>query len=485
MTGLNLFQDGAIKAIDFSPWGGIDGFLSATGTSGGDHVMLRGLVPWLNKAVNMTGNAVAQLPYYFDDGSENIIDEERAWGGVRNPQSLILKIASSLCSGRAYVLAETTNRAIVSLRYLSPTTVQPIFNSNGEPTSFRRQINGKSEIIPLENMIYFWLPDDTIEIGEAQLTPMRNAILPAQLIAAMDQSLKQYGERGFIPPTLLSAKGMTNKSDVEKTERWWNAFLRGWTSTTAKVMNAETMTATTLGAGMDELRGSYLEITRQQIENIAAAFNIPLSLFLSNAANYATAGADRKTWYETGVFVSIYQTIEDTFSEQLFNKFGYDFEFDPDSIDAFQEDENAKAGSLSTLAGAFATNPEASIVAADVLGYELTEEQIAAIEALGTEEVAEPVDEMPVDMGQMDIPAPVIPTDEDNLIASEMMSWRKFAERPRKREFETKHIPSAMALRISAGLRSAKSQDEIQAVFDSASLDLPLLTLARAIEKAA
>ncbi len=117
------------------------------------------------------------------------------------------------------------------------------------------------------------------------------------------------------------------------------------------------------------------------------------------------------------------------------------------------------------------------------MGYDLSDEQKLAIEALGEEEEAEPVVEDTVDVEQE--VEPVMPSEEDNLIADEMMSWRKFAERPRKREFEVKHIPSAMAIRINAGLHAAKSQDEIQAVFDAAALDLPILTLARAIERAA
>jgi hypothetical protein len=154
-------------------------------------------------------------------------------------------------------------------------------------------------------------------------------------------------------------------------------------------------------------------------------------------------------------------------------------------LEAFQQEETDKSSALSTLSAAFATNPEASIIAADVLGYDLSDEQKLAIEALGEEEESEPVVEDTVDVEQVDEVEPVMPSEEDNLIADEMMSWRKFAERPRKREFEVKHIPSAMAIRINAGLHAAKSQDEIQAVFDAAALDLPILTLARAIERAA
>ena len=469
MPNINIISNGVLKSIDFSPWGGIDGFLEAS-VSGANSNRLRKLVSWLNKAVNMTANAVAQLPYSIYDKAYNIVELETAWGGVKNPQTLLSLVSASLCSGQAYCLVDTTGRAIVDIQYLMPQTMKCNFDSNGEPASFTRTMQTGTKVYQPEQVLYFWLPDDTVETGPAAITPMINATLPAGLIAAMDDSLRQYGERGFIPPMILAASGMTNKSDVEKTERWWNAFLRGWTRTVAKIINAEKMTPTVVGAGMDELRGTYIQITRQQIENIASSFNIPLSLFLSNAANYATANADRKTWYETGVFVNIYQTVEDTLSTQLFSRFGWDMEFEPEGLDAFQEDENAKAGSLSALASAFAANPEAALIAAEVLGYDLTEKQIAAINALNSTDVGSNVSTSP------------LPSDQDNRIADELMTWREFAFKNVKHPFKTKDIPPAFAVRVQAELGKAKTRDEIQAVFDNAYNEMPIVLLAKAIE---
>lgn len=466
MKNINIPVFGSeTKSIDFSPWGGIDGFLSAT--SGGVENVdeLRKLVPWLNKAIVMTANAVAQLPIEFERGEE-VLDNKRVWGGVSFPQTLLYKVTASLCGGSAYLIPEVTSKAIVDLRYVEQNTITPYFDDvTGGLKWFERQYNGRSEKIAPDNMIYFWLPDDTIEIGPAQITPISNALLPAGLIAAMDASLKVYGERGFIPPMILSAKGMPNKAEAEKAERWWNAFLRGWTKTVAKIINAEAMTPEAIGAGMEDMKGSYIEITRQQIENIAAAFNIPLSLFLSNSANYATSVSDRRVWYESGLFVTLYQTVEDTLNFQLFNKFGIEFHFKPEAIDAFQEEENEKSGSLASLSSTFTQYPEASIIAAEVLGYDLTEEQIAEIRLLSTDTS---VQDIPTQDTSTD-PQMVMPTPEQNAIAEEIIKWRAFAEKPRKREFDAKFIPAAMAEKIRVGLREAGGDaQKITAVFDDA-----------------
>lgn len=474
---IHVMQNGQIKGVDFDLFGGIDNFLKLTSDGGnGTHaVKLRTLVPWLQKAVTMTANAVSQLPYYVEDESDNMIEESIAWGAVRNPQTLISKVAASLCGGAAYLLADVGSKGIIDLQYLVPSSITPNYNGSGELVNFTRTLNGARQDYSVEQIIYFWLPDDTIENGPAQITPIANALLPAGILAAQDDSLRQYGERGFIPPTILAAKGMTNKSDVERTEKWWNAFLRGWTRTIAKIINAESMTPQVIGAGMDELRGSYIEISTMQIKNIAAAFGIPVSTFLSDENSYATALSDTKLWYTSSQFVSIYQTVEDTLTDQLFSRFGWNMEYQPEQIEAFQTEETDKTGALQTLTATIKDNPDVVLIAAEILGYDLTEEQITAIEGLKAEEPEPPPapEVMPMEL----------PTDEENQIADELRNWRTFLEIPRKREFETKHIPPALRMKIAAGLREAKTQEEITRVFDEAVLELPVVMLAKAISK--
>ena len=470
---IHVMQNGQIKGVDFSLFGGIDGFLSMT-SNGGDGsyaVKLRKIVPWLQKAVTMTSGAVAQLPYYIEDANDEEVDEDTAWGAIRNPQTLIAKVAASLCGGSAYLLADVVSGGIVDLQYLNPTTIQPNFDSNGELIDFTR--NG-GQHYSTEQIIYFWLPDDTVEVGPAQITPLSNALLPASIMAAMDDSLRQYGERGFIPPTILSAKGMTNKTDIERTEKWWNAFIRGWTKTVAKIINAETMTPQVIGAGMDELRGSYTEISTMQIKNIAAAFGIPVSTFLSDENSYATALSDTKLWYSSSEFVKIYQTIEDTLSDQLFSRFGWNMEYTPEQLEAFQTEETDKTGALQTLTTTIKDNPEAVLIAAEIIGYDLTEEQKQAIEELGQAEEQEPPAEMQTDMNQevMDMEPP---TEAENMQAAELMKWRKFAETPRRRKYDVKHLPPAIAERIQEQLsaldgKSASYLDEVTRIFDGVRL---------------
>jgi hypothetical protein len=484
MAGLNVFENGTVKTIDFSPWGGIDGFLSVTsGGAGANIQQLRKVVPWLNKAINMTSSAVAQMPYMFTNAQSDEMDTDTVWGAVKNPQTLITLISASLCGGAGYLLADVASRGIISLQYLAPQTITPNFTASGELVDFTRSNGKNQQRLSKEQVIYFWLPDDTVEVGPAVLTPNANAMLSAGILASMDETLRIYGERGFIPPMLLSAKGMPNKAEAEKTERWWNMFLRGWTKSVAKIINAEAMTPSKLGAGFEELKGSYIEVTNQQIKNIAASYGIPISTFTSDEANYATAVADMKLWYTSSEFVRIYQTVEDTFTEQLFRRFGLTMTYMPEQMEAFQQEETDKSSAVATLANVFTTNPEAALTAMNILGYDLTDDQKAEIEALG-EEQDEP--ETPAEeMTEETEPEMELPSDEENEIADALMKWNRFALKPHnaKKTFDdkSKSIPPALTLRITAGLRAAKSEDEIQAVFDAAVAELPIIMLAKAI----
>jgi hypothetical protein len=115
------------------------------------------------------------------------------------------------------------------------------------------------------------------------------------------------------------------------------------------------------------------------------------------------------------------------------------------------------------------------------LGYDLTEEQITAIEGLKAEEPEpQPVPEQLTPME--------LPTDEENQIADELRNWRTFVEIPRKREFETKHIPPALKMRVQAQLNALdkKGADyvaQVNKVFDEAVIELPVVMLAKALSK--
>lgn len=372
-------DDAARKGFDFSPWGGIDGFLKASQAgSSGNYSALKRLVPDLAHAVDMTATAIASLPFDILDEAGEVFDTSSDWqnkaGGMPNPQSLLYKVASSLCGGSAYVIPTRTPRMVFDLQYAAPHTITPQIRMNGLQYFDRANDQGKTDTYKPKELLYFWLPDSDIEIGPALNHPLGNAALDAQLVWAMKSTLKQYGDRGFVPITLLGAEGMTNTAEREKSERFFDRLLRGGFNELAKIINAGKLSLVRVGAGMDELKQSYLEIRRDAKESILDSFGIPAPLGMSDAAFASEMDALLRKWYSSSRFVSIYQTIQETFTDQLFKQYGYKMRYAVETLDIFQDDESKKAQSLSQFVTAVTTDPEAAQVGMGILGYDLTTE---------------------------------------------------------------------------------------------------------------
>jgi hypothetical protein len=407
-TFLMVDESGNAKGIDYEPWGGFENFLRDTSNgAGGMNIgaLIKRVQPWLYKAVDMTANAVSDLPFDLMKNGE-IYDTSADWqnrlGGMPNPKRLLYQLASSLCYGKAYVIPTVLRGSIVDLRYIAPHTVSYTVTTDGLQWFARASDFGNAGIYypfdkemaqapaidprllqnltdssrPLKDvdtshyaggMMYFWLPDADIEIGVPKSYPIGAALMSAQIVTSADQTLKTYGERGFVPPTILATKGMANPSERQKAEDWWNSFLRRFDRTVAKIMNADTMDIKQVGAGFEQLRGAYREITTQQIENIGAAFGIPAAVFMSDKSFASEIDQLTRIWYSSSVFMNMYHTIEETMTDQLLNRFGVSMKFRPETIDAFQQEEASRANSFKIYVDARIKRS----VAAQMVGLEL------------------------------------------------------------------------------------------------------------------
>lgn len=483
-----------LKGISFEAFGGFQGFLDAT-SSGGSATgwraqQLRRVVPWLAKATDMTANAIASLPFDIVNDSGDVVDSSSDWknkfGGLPAPEMMLFKIAASLCLGQAYVYPTYTNRLVVSMQYFAPQTITPNIDINGLQWFDRASERGKVErYYPMDKetdpqLLYFWLPDPDVEIGPALSYPAGAALLSAKLLFSFDDTIQTYSERGFVPATLLSAKGMPGSAEREKAEAWWNRFLRGWTKEAAKIVNAEAMTVNRIGSGMDELKGAYAEMTKQAIENIGTAFGIPAALFMSDMAYATEMNAMIKMWYTTSAFVKIYKTIENTFTDQLLSMYGLKWVFRPETIDAFKDDEvaNANAYKVYVDAGILPS------IASKIVGLELPEGVTPEMLDAQVERKQQQEDEQARINNEMalaklnagnkpvekSVEEPVtktveLPIDEKSLTLSadeieELALWRQIAERKDRKgkgrviDFKCKYLSDEVADEIRAKLQS-------------------------------
>lgn len=482
-------QNALKTGFDFSPWGGIEGFLKASQAGGaGNYAALKRLVPDLAHAVDMTAVAISGLPFDIMDESGEIFDqyaEGKQWGnklgGMENPQRLIYLLASSLCGGKAYVIPTRTPKMIFDLQYAAPHTITEQIFREGLQYFDRASDQGQTDRFKPKELLYFWLPDSDVEIGPAQNHPLGNAALDANLVFNLKNTMKTYGERGFVPITLLGAKGMPNQGEREKAEGFFDRLLRGGFDVLAKIINSDALSLIRVGAGMDELKQSYLEIRRDAKESIADAFGIPPALFMSDNAFASEFIELRKQWYSTSRFVGIYQTIQETFTEQLYKPYGKSMRFAPETLDIFQDDEAKKAASLGSFVSAVNTAPDIANLGMGILGYDLTKDQQSALDKIITTKEQEKEEQKEL-MRQGKVDEKGKPVDEKKpfsksleLSADELKDlalWYSKAKAWHLKgkgaavDWENKHLREEIAAPIRIKLADAKNELDIVQAFE-------------------
>lgn len=490
-------MDKHLKAIDFESWGGIDGYLAST--SGGvvsRASYLKAIVPWLAKAHQLTASAISGLPFDIVNDNGDVVDTSTDWGnvmgGIEYPRRVVSLLAGSLCGGAAYMIPTVTSKRIVELQYISPHTITPKLGAEGVQ-SFERNMNGRVEKISPDDIMYFWLPDSDVELGLPLTTPMSGALTASELLASMAATMKIYGDRGFVPAYIGNVKGMPNRDEKEKAEAYLTRFLRGAYKSIVKLVNSESLDLIRVGAGMEELKGVYTEIQKQAIEDIASAFGIPAALFMSDKSYASEVKPLIKSWYESSVFITIYQTIEETFNAQLLNRFGVRMQFKPEALSIFQEDENERSSAVTAYTNAINTNPKAAKFAMSILGVDLDEEQEAELDEMVNvkpepeeEPVQEPKEKEP------EVEAVELSPDETKDLAlwySKAKAWN-LKGKGNAVDWENKHLRESIAAPIRLRLVDAKTELDIVKAFELKSGrhindNTALLTLAASIDAVA
>ena len=428
-----------------------------------DAAKLHRAVPWLFRGVDLRADAVADMPFVILRG-ETEVDSSRSWqnriGFLPRPREILWLIEASLTIWGYCYLEQGRNvgRRLRELRYLLPTTVRPIIEPTGGLAGFERLVNGQTVRLAADDLVYFWDVDPFVEFGPPRSSPAQAALAAAGVLANIDAFGAAFFARGAIKGTLLTVKGNPPEQERERIRSWWQRLFSGvkdaWSTA---VVNADAVTPVVVGEGLESLEKS--DLTRSKREDIATALGIPHSLLMSNAANYATAQADRLSLYDVTVRPEC-SAIADVLNDQVFGPLGYRFQFQPESLDIYKANEEARSASLAALRSAGLP----LLMAMDILGYELTEEQRASLERAEAERRA-----------QAQTPLPTLaPGAEGSVMPAsaeeELRTWRKWALRRVRqgktmREFETSDIPAGLAGAISGALEDAATTTDVDLVF--------------------
>lgn len=506
-----LFDGAAIKSV--SPWDDSDiGWVPFGGTRDPEGVdILAQRVPWMYRGVKDRANNVSHMPWAIMAGEDEIASSAE-WSYekppelafITNPRKLLSQIEQSLVmTGKAYLALECNKSGYIkAIKYLNPISVTERYSpTTGELIGYTRTVNGQriecdlatsKPVAGRVQIVAVYDPDYTTEIGPGNYCDALAALTAAGVLYSYDTFVKQYFERGAIKATVLSVDAPAF-GEQERLQKWWDDVVSGVKNAwSAIVLRGKAITPVVIGEGMEGIADNDLSTLRRQ--DISTALGIPESRLWSAAANMATRKEDEAAYFR-GTILPECDIIAEAFNEQVFtdahNLAGYRWEFQPETLDVFQEDEAQRASSLQQLTSAGIPLK----LAMEILGYDLTEEQWAELEDTTQPEEAPamPVPAAP-DMTPAtvapeaptlpavveDAPAPdtMVPSiDQTASIRAMLKNWERKAKHALKLtgcaniEWVTDLLPPGQIAEIAASLAVCETAEQIKAVFAGVTIE--------------
>jgi hypothetical protein len=438
------------------------------------------------RAVNLTASATANIPFALVTKGGQDYDVSDSWenkvGFMPNPGELIRLWRMSLTmTNSAYGFMENIKGQGQNLRYIVPQTIRPIVDIEGLK-GFKRTLGTVTTEYTIGKkcpIIWMWRMDHTTELLPAVATEFRAMMAAAGVLYYADFFVENFFKRGGIKPTMLVLKGMTTKDNIEKIEGIWDKVVRGYYKYLGKIFQGVDsqggLEAQTIGEGVDTLKDQNL--MNGKIADVAMSIGMPLSLLLSNSANYATAMTEYKGWYENSLDPWCHFMAE-TMTERLFKPLGLRMEFRPEMTDPGQEDEVSRAGAYST----YVTAGMLPSIAAQVVGIELPQGvEYDDLDEMAAEKL-EAAQEAMINQSSSDEQSSTDNDNEDEIVPTkftpnldqlhELELWRKFAFRKLKKgetldfPFEVKMLPNDVAVSIRAALSIVNTEDGIKEAFN-------------------
>lgn len=448
------------------------------------------------RVANMTAESIANMPFSIYKG-ETEYDTSETWqnkvGFMHDPRELLrLWRLSLFMTNTAYGLMEG-NRAIKKLRYILPESITPKIDKWDGLVGFERRIGTDTRYYPIDEgrIVHIWRLDHTTELQPSKHTEFRALMAAAGVLYYADYYIQSFFQRGGIKPTMLMVKGVPTPADREKIEGVWDKVIHGWTKYLGKVFNADAIDTKVIGEGIDNLTDSALHDAK--LADIAMAAGMPLSLLLSNSANYATAKTEYTVWFRDSVIPWAW-FIQGQLNEQLFKPLGLRFEFRPEMSEKGQEEEKERAGAYR----AYVASGMKPSIAAQVVGIDLPD-------GVEYEDLDESMPEQkPVAGGASDAPIADIPAEDDGVMVPEkslttltikqlreLELWQDLAFRKLKQKksldfpFVCKEVPEDIATLIREKLPHCINEREIEQAFHLERRDDDALKeLATALNKA-
>jgi phage portal protein BeeE len=488
----------AIKAISIDQlppdaWRALVG--SADGD--GDPLALYRRVGVVHRCVKIRAKSVQSMPLALYRGKTDISELPDGLVELQRVRRLLYLAEASLCIyGRAHALKERGPlTGEPRLRWVASPGLAPKYDDRRGLVGFERRTGeAAARTLKPEEVWSVWLQDPANDVG-ADVSPVAVALRAGGVLEDLDTFLERFFEGGAIKATLLRVKTIANEGEKKKLEAWWKKTLRG----VKNAFNAAAVSAdvepVVIGDSLTDTVNP--ELSEQKTMDVLTAMEVPASLVLANAANYATAERDALNFYTLCVIPEA-EAIRDALNEQFFADRGLELVTLPERLEVFQAAELEKAAALNSLTGDVPTLTQSEArqrlnlapLAADSeearrlelsamlslaqqardLGYPL--EQVAALVGLPAPELPAPA---PIIIEQtppaLEAPEPAQEPTPEAQRALDLDRWRRKALRRLERgqrpacEFASPWIDPDTAAEIAHALAHAGDLTAVKAAF--------------------
>ena len=441
MAGLfNVRYNNAIKDISINQ---LDQFMDYVAQQQSGNINAQALlkIALSFRALDIIAGAVSRMPYTIYRGETDVTEEATPhyWADLQ-----YRLCESYLLFNAAYCLLETNQfGANANWRFL----VSPQMTYQLDPKT--KQLSGfKYDNQNIENyekrLLWWWWPNILAEVGPGS-GPTNAAIADAALIKYLTDFATSYFQRGGFPVTLLQMSGPISPDEQTKLESWWNSMIAGVKRAFRAVLISNKIVPTQIGSNIKDTIAP--ELYDQSARNVAIAYGIPISIMMSDAANYATSLEDHVKFY-TETVIPIANRMIEVWNERVFEPQGLMMELEPEQLEIMQQYELQKAQSISALVGGpIMTRAEGRAL----MGYE---EEVAETPAPAP--TAAPVDEAQQ--------AEAIATESEKRLATERANLKRKAHNCLRDGKPFKFVSDLIPAHEIERVRACKTHEEIEAV---------------------
>lgn len=446
-------------------------------------------VPLIYRALRMRCNSLTRVPVYvYADGQEEPLEiEDYAFHSQMPLRELLwMSEASALLRGATWLLKlKNRYRYGKGLQWLNPFTMHYKYQ-DGE-LLFWQQLGGENsngERFPKQG---YWTVDDFVYIREFNpLDDLGVGVSAAQV--ALKSAQGSHGVSQFlstffpdaIPATMVMLPENTQEEERNRVEIWFKrklSTLKTKFSQGDRILGVKGDVKTeTLTAPLNTF--DFTAIDKHVLEQVAHAFEMPVTMLSAASANYATAQIERRIYTEDTLIprCRMYEQHLNEFLESV----GQRIEFCPEELPEMQEDETTRAASLKTLVDA--GMPLRAAI--DILGYDLSETAEAELDKAEKEKEATPTpqppttpDNAPQSNGNAPTSEDVTQDDEEDTptmpgaAKSDLEKWeRKALKRLRAGkspvvEFDSEVLSEEIKAKVLEAVKQARDEKEVKEIF--------------------